>query len=992
MNLVRPVVQLRPHARFHRVALLLAVATALVPGASLHAAKFSGEPEIQARPLPPEEALKSFRVEPGLTLELVVAEPLVTDPVDLTFDERGRMYVVENNGYNREGQRPRSRIKRLEDSDGDGRPDRVVIFADDLDYAQGVLRVGDGLLVTTNTGLLWLHDSDDDGRADRTEVLFTIAPSIHVDRQMSAPRRNPDNWIYLNLGLFKQELAPAGAPEKKFAITSNVRWNPATGVLEPSTGAGQFGQAIDDWGRRFFSSNRNPGMFGVLPRSFLERNPAALLTRGDEDIIPPGGDTRVYPLRTFRTTASAHAGSFTAACGTGLYRGDLLGEAFDGDLFVCEPTGSLVSRWKIEPAGASLRARRVRSDREFLASTDEWFRPVNVVNGPDGALYVVDMYRRFIDGSRFFPDDYVASNDMGAGSTHGRIYRLVPSGPAPRRPVAPIPADPAGRVALLEHRNGWHRDTAQRLLVESRAEAAAPALEAMLRSSRFAPARLHALGTLDGLGRLTAALLETALADAEPRVAEFALWLAPRFTRESESLRRRVFALADHTDPRLRFCALLVAGESTGASTDDLLVRAALRNGEDAWIRRAILSSRATLSGRVLATLLARPEFSAQASRGRIELVAGLAAVLAAQGDTAGLRPLFAALSPASGGSTAAWWQLASLRGVSEGLRRQPVARLPKNLGGLLAAPPAELAPLLDGIRALAAASTQVLSDRTRPVAERLAVIPLLEHLPKAEAAALVGPLTDRREPAEIQAAVVELLRQLDRAAITPVLYRSLDAMGGVARTGALQFLQMNPLELLRNIKAGRLNPSLVDAMGRWLILNSASEEVRTLGREIFGSTEGDRKKLVRRYAAALPALEGSAARGHEIFLQTCAVCHRFRGEGADIGPDITDVRIKSPDMLLSDILDPNNTIEPRWEAFTFEAEGGRGTTGIIQSETADAVVVRSLAGTDTLPRRSITSSRPLGLSLMPPGLEGTLTEARMADLLAFLRSDPASR
>jgi putative heme-binding domain-containing protein len=180
--------------------------------------------------------------------------------------------------------------------------------------------------------------------------------------------------------------------------------------------------------------------------------------------------------------------------------------------------------------------------------------------------------------------------------------------------------------------------------------------------------------------------------------------------------------------------------------------------------------------------------------------------------------------------------------------------------------------------------------------------------------------------------------------------------------------------------------------MARWSIMNSPKDEVRALGREIFGSAEGDRKKLVRRYAAALPKLEGTAARGHEIFLQTCAVCHRFRGEGADIGPDITDVRIKSPEMLLSDILDPNNSIEPRWEAISFEAEGGRSVTGSIVSETDDEIVVRGLGGTDTLPRRSVTSLKPLGVSLMPQGLEGALPEPRMADLLAFLRSDPHAK
>lgn len=954
-----------------------------------HAARFSGEPEIQREPLAPEAALESFRLEPGLRIDVVACEPMIADPVDVCFDERGRMFVVENSGYNREaGSRPRSRLKRLEDTDGDGRMDRMTVFADDLDYAQGVLCVQGGLIVTTNTGILRLHDADGDGVADRTEVLFTCAPSIHIDRQMSAPRRGPDNWIYFNLGLFKQELAPAAAPDRRFTLTSNLRWHPGTGAFETASGAGQFGQTFDDWGRRFSSSNRNPGMFAVLPREFLGRNPAALLAKGDDDVIPPGGETRVYPLRTFRTTSSAHAGTFTAACGTGVYRGDALGAEYAGDLFVCEPTGSLVTRWKLEPRDASFKARRVHPNREFLASADEWFRPVNVTNGPDGALYVVDMYRRFIDGSRFFPDDYVTANDMGAGSRHGRIYRIVPAGAGTRR-FAPVPADVAGRVALLEHHNGWHRDTAQRLLVEAGATTALPALEALLRDSRFAPARLHALGTIEGIGRVAAKHLETALGDAEPRVVEFGLWLAPRFVGDSEPVRRRVFELANSENARLRFAALLVAGGVEGAATESLLVRAAQRGAEDSWMRTAILSSPATRSGRVLAALVRDPEFAAAGNRGRIELVAGLAAVLAAAGEPAGLRPLLAELDLAGEGGDAAWWKLAALRGLADGLRRQRGTRLPKNVADLLASPPPELASSLEGVRRLTAASTAVLQDRGRPLATRLAAVSLLEHLPKAEAAALVGPLTDRREPAEIQRAVVEVLRRLDRAAVSAVLYDSLDAMGGVARAGAVQFLQQSPATLLRNIKAGRLNPSLVDAIGRWSIMNSPQAEIRALGREIFGSTDGDRKKLVRRYATALPSLEGSVARGHEVFLQACAVCHRFRGEGADLGPDITDVRIKSPEMLLSDILDPNNSIEPRWEAISFEAEGGRNVTGIIISETDDAIVVRGVGGTDTLPRRRVTSSKPLGVSLMPQGLEGALTEARMADLLAFLRSDP---
>ncbi len=966
--------------------LLVAGLLALGPTA-LPAARFTGEPEIQAKPLSPAEALKSFRLDPGLRLELVASEPLIADPVDIAFDEAGRMYVVENNGYNRETAKPRSRIRRLEDTDGDGKMDRGMIVAEDLDYAQGVLCVKGGLIVTTNTGILFLRDLDGDGHTDRIDVLFKCAPSIHIDRQMSAPRRGIDNWIYINLGLFKQELVPSAAPDRPLTLTRNFRFHPGTGAFEASAGAGQFGKAFDDWGRQFFSTNRNPGLFAVLPLAYLGRNPAAFLTRSEDEVVRGGNEGKVYPLKNFRTTSSAHAGTFTAACGTGVYRGDWLDREYAGNLFVCEPTGALISRWVLEPSGPSFTTRRATPGREFLASDDEWFRPVNTATGPDGAFYVVDMYRRFLDGSRFFPDDFVATNDMGSGSDRGRIYRIVPASSGPRAKFAGIPAETAKRVALLAHANGWQRDTAQRLLVESGDATAIPALESLLRTSRSAPARLHALWTIDGLNGLNARHVETALDDTEPGVVENALWLAPRFLATAEPIRRLVYVLTGDNRPRLRFAALLAVGGLEGGEAESALVQAGVRDAGDAWMRTAILSSPLTRSGRVLTSLLQEPTFRSRGSRGDIELVSNLALVLAAGGNPAGLKPALVALS-AAGNEGGAWWKMAVLGGISEGLRRQTGGGLPKSVSALLANPPLELADALIGVRRAAGSAGDVLKDRTRPISERLAAVALLEHLPKDEAVAFVAPLMNRREPAAIQQAMVDILRHLNRGAVSPVLYANLAEMGSVARTGAIQYLQQSPAELLKNIQAGRLSPALVDANGRWGILNSKDDNVRALGQEIFGRTEGDRKQLVRRYTAALKELTGSAARGKTIFQQTCVVCHRFRGEGNDVGPDITDVRIKTPEMLLSDILDPNHSIEPRWEAHTMQVEGGRTLVGIIVTETNDALVVRGVTGTETLARASIHSSTSLGVSLMPEGLEGTLNEPRMADLVAYLRSD----
>ncbi len=965
---------------------ILITAAFMLVSPSLHAAKFTGESDIQAEPLSPEESMGRMRVEEGLRVELVAAEPLIRDPADVAFDEAGRMFVAEIAGYNQaEGARPRSRIRLLEDSDGDGRMDKSTIFADDLDLAQGLLPTRGGLIVTTNTGILFLRDDDGDGRADFQEVLFTCTPAIHVDAQMSAPRRGIDNWIHVNLGLQKKELARPTAPERKLSLTTNFRFRQGTDEFGASEGAGQFGKAFDDWDREFFSQNRNPGMVAVLPQRYLERNPFAFLTRSHEDAVPAEGEGKVYPLKTFRTTSSAHAGTFTAACGTGVYRGDLLGREVAGSLFVCEPTGALVSRWIVEPFGPSFRAHRAQPEREFLASSDEWFRPVNTTIGPDGALYIVDMYRRFIDGARFFPDDYRAKNDMAAGADRGRIYRIMPKDAGKPR-VTAMPREPEKRVALLEHPNGWQRDTAQRLLVEAGDASVLPAVEKILRGSSFAQARLHALWTIEGLGKLTPAHVAAALDDAEPGVVENALWLAPRFVRTSDAIRERVIKLASNENARLRFAALLAVGDLESADATKSLVQAAVHDAEDTWMRTAILSAPATQSGEFLAALLREPTFISTGTRGHIELANGLAMILAARGKAAELKPVLAVFD-AEGN----WWKMAVVRGIAEGLRRQAANALPKTISALLAAPPPELAGSLSGLEKAVASAAAIVSDRSRPVSERLAAIPLIEHLPKADVAALIAPLLSSREPIEIQQATLETLTHLKRPIVTPILYAHLSEMGTAARSGAMQYLQRNPAELLQKIKAGVLNPALVDSLGRWLILNSAVEEVRTLGQEIFGKMEGDRKALVQRYATATASLQGSEARGHETFTQTCTVCHRFRGEGNDVGPDISDVRIKTPEMLLSDILDPNNAIDPQWEAYTVRVKDGRALVGRMASETNDAIVIKGPTGSETVPRASLVTAEPLGMSLMPQGLEAAIDEHRMADLLAYLRSEPAA-
>ncbi|MFO0945472.1 MAG: PVC-type heme-binding CxxCH protein [Planctomycetota bacterium] len=275
-------------------------------------------------PLEVGDALKRFHLSPDLVIEAVASEPLVTDPVAIAFDERGRLYVVEYRDYPLgpgEGKPPLSRIKRLEDTDGDGRMDQVTLFADGLSFAQGLLPWNRGLVVTAAPEVLFLKDTDDDGKADVREVLYRGFTPGNPQLRVAHPRLGLDNWIYVTNGLSNGEVTSDSVPGASVPLQGHdFRFHPATRAFEPATGFGQFGNTFDDWGNRFFCSNRNPTMVSILPYAAMVRNPYALIGKGYEDVADFGGDAKVYPIVPTATTAFEHTGTHTAACGVTVHR------------------------------------------------------------------------------------------------------------------------------------------------------------------------------------------------------------------------------------------------------------------------------------------------------------------------------------------------------------------------------------------------------------------------------------------------------------------------------------------------------------------------------------------------------------------------------------------------------------------------------------------------------------------------------------------------
>ena len=393
------------------------------------------------KPLSPAEALASFRLESeDLRVSLVAAEPEVVDPVAACFDEAGRLYVVESRGYPHPGKglpdEKKGVVARLLDADGDGRFEKRTVFAAGFVFPNGILRYGTGFFVTDAPNVWWLEDADGDGKAEKREVVLTGFSTTSSSEQLrvASPTLGPDGWVYLTSGLTGGSVISPRHPERPAvsAKKNDWRFHPKTLEVEALTGSGQVGQAFDHEGRRFVCDNRRPLSWVVFPPGVLERNPNLLGASAVMDLADPGMATPLFPLSPDTTAASfipklmhkPHAGSFTSSCGLCFYSGTALPK-HRGAFFICEPAQNLVHcRFTVETADA-FTSRPSSEGREFLASPDQWFRPVFAFNGPDGALYLCDMYRKYVDHPNYLPEEAAAKMDFEAGKRRGRIWKVI---------------------------------------------------------------------------------------------------------------------------------------------------------------------------------------------------------------------------------------------------------------------------------------------------------------------------------------------------------------------------------------------------------------------------------------------------------------------------------------------------------------------------------------------------------------------------------------
>lgn len=610
-----------------------------------------------------EDALKTFFMPPGYRLELVASEPLVQEPVALDWDLEGRLWVVEMPGWMPDitatGEHdPIGRVVVLEDTDRDGRMDKRTVFADKLILARSVKVLERGVLVGEPPHVWLMRDTDGDLRMDTRELVTDRYGRLEIDPQNNANGFDwaPDNRMYT-----------AGQGDIHFRVKGGAI------LVEPTLRRGEWGVTHDDAGRVYRNTNESALHVDLVPTYYFARNPHLVRTRGSYErlaelnadlnvvwpVRPNPGTNRAYQAGIDR--ADGTLARFTSVCAPLVYRGDRLPELY-GNVFVAEPAANLVSRIVLDAGDAAVEARKAYPRGEFLASTDERFRPVYLANAPDGTLYIADLYRGIIEhriSITTYLRDQIEARRLDRPTGYGRIYRVVHEQHV-RRTDTPPTAAPAALLDLLSDSSGWWRDTAQRLIVERSAAregfagAVVPALAKMAADAKDWRTRLHALWTLDGIDAVNPDITSRALRDEAREVRLAAVRIAERWLAEPDpALHRAVLSLAD--DPSWAVRRQLAA--SIGAMRDGARQAAILpileRYADDAVTMDASLSSLSGLEPAVLARLLERRE----ASPRRSAAITMLAATIVRAGSDADVHQLLAH----AGDTARAEWQRAAL-------------------------------------------------------------------------------------------------------------------------------------------------------------------------------------------------------------------------------------------------------------------------------------------------------------------------------------------
>ena len=969
-----------------------------------------------------EEAIASFEIADGFKIELIASEPLIGDPVDMEIDEYGRLYVVEMPGYplDKSGS---GKIKLLADTDGDGKMDKSTTFAENLILPNSVMRWKKGLLVTDAPNVLYFEDTDDDGKSDIRDTLLTGFALSNPQHNLNSPLLGLDNWIYLahegavSTETYQREFGDPGqeiyfpdhpnAPRlSKNANGRAVRFRPDNQQLELLSSHTQFGHAFDPWGHYLLVGNANHIYQEIIAEPYLRRNPNLLLSNSTQSISDHGSAAEVFPItQNPQHQLLTDVGVITSACGLTAYSGGAFPAPYNkGVTFVAEPVSNLVHVDKLKPEGVMFTASRIKPHQEFLASTDAKFRPVNLYTGPDGALYVVDYYRQIIEHPEWMGKEVIESGELYNDTDKGRIYRISAKDAKPAEWMNGLDlanATDESLVMRLAGSNDWWRKNAQRLLVDRNSKGSVDPLNAMV-ANESSMGRLHALWTLEGLGKLKSEQIAAALRDKEAGIRENAIKLAELHLSDFPDLKNALIDLQSDPDARVRFQLLCTLGSIHSEATDKARQQLLFRDIDDKWMQVAALSA----SSKPTALLNIVMEKFREDKPSYAKLLEQIAAMMASAGLENSIQEVMRYIAKAEKQNQLTM-QAALLEGLAKGLQNKKTAtfsasdqsRLIKTFFESTASPVRKSALNVlktinvqnegqishEIVRAL-----KIAGDRNAPEDKRADAIDFISIRNPAKYYDQLKGFFVPQEPLTVQLAALRTLSSIPDHSVSQSLLEKWPLLTPQVQDAMVSsFLTSSErIDLLLDaIEANKISPASISWPRKVRLMAQRDEGLRNRSRAIF--TANNESEITQSYRTALQ-LKGHIENGKVIYEQNCALCHQIRGTmGVSLGPDLGTVHNWSSVAIMANILAPNVSISSGFDLWSVELNNGESLQGIIASETPGALTLRNTGAADkTINRSDIKSLRALNMSIMPTGLEKQISEQQMADLLAFLKQN----
>ena len=929
-------------------------------------------------PRTPERSLGSIEVQPGFKVELVAAEPLVMDPVAIDWGPDGKLWVVEMADYPLgmdDRGKPGGRVRYLEDTDGDGKYDSSTLFLDNIPYPTGVMAWRDGVIVSAAPSIFFAADRDQDGRAEIVEDLYRGFAEGNQQHRVNGFERGLDNWIYLANGDSGGNVESLRTGKRVNLGGQDLRIRPDTGEIDLQTGRTQFGRHRDDHGNWFGCSNPLPVRHFVLADHYMRRNPFVAAPTPRRDIARVD-NTQLYPISRvrshwsgYRPPAAGVGHKFTSACSTMIYRDSLLGHDYLGDTFTCAPVHNLVHRRKLIADGVSFQSERPaeNSDREFLASTDSWFRPATVTTGPDGALWIVDMYRLVIEHPEWIDDQREKELFLRAGHDRGRIYRVFPTDTSPRPTINLKTLDSSSVADLLSSSNGRVRDLAQQELVTRRDSAVTDKLRHLTVHSESEMGRLHALCALSGITLPAPDLLVAALGDTSATVRRHAIRLSEQHISSQDSPARELLQKLEHCSNDGSPLVLMQLAYSLGAASGDRgvagLAAVAMHTQDAPYLKAAIVSSlnRDNLPA-FYAAISAHPDIAQSFRPTILEMASRMKNIKFLSHVVSQLLERLESAPP----SVASLRSLTSILTVMAGQDNELPPRIQKRIDKMLT-------------QALVTAS-----NREASINLRIAAIELSSH--NVDSLETLFELLSNTEPTEVQTATTTILAPTH----PQKLLQRFNAMSPRVRTAAVDSLlsrKSTTRDLLSAIKKDVIPLNSLSLVHQQRLTNHVDGELQADAKKLFASppTSEERTQLISRYQASM-SNTGDIRSGKQIFKQHCSTCHHFKGIGNKVGPDLTALKNRSANALVTAILDPGAAVEDKYLSYSVLTFDGVVHAGIIAGETSTSLEILLADGkTKTIVRSDIERLQTTGQSLMPEGMEKNITPEQMNHLLAFL-------